>query len=85
MWVLLKMIQDRRSNTDSRRLRSTLEVNFNNLAISYLISKFNMVNRLKMGQLVKLTSTSQLPSLTSDPEKCEGNLLLFFIPSILAY
>ena len=54
MWVLLKMIQDRRSNTDSRRLRSTLEVNFNNLAISYLISKFNMVNRLKNGPVSEI-------------------------------
>ena len=54
MWVLLKMIQDRRSNTDSRRLRSILEVNFNNLAISYLISKFNMVNRLKNGPVSEI-------------------------------
>ena len=54
MWGLLKMIQDRRSNTDSRRLRSTLEVNFNNLAISYLISKFNMVNRLKNGPVSEI-------------------------------
>ena len=54
MWVLLKMIQDRRSNTDSRRLRSTLEVNFNNLAISYLISKFNMVNWLKNGPVSEI-------------------------------
>ena len=26
-----------------------------------------------MAKLLKLTSTSQLPSLTSDPEKCGGN------------
>ena len=65
MWVLLKMIQDRRSNTESRRLRSILEVNFNNLAIYYLISKFNMVYWLKNGKLVKLTSNIDLDLLTS--------------------